>query len=158
MELILISMSNTDTYLSIGLKTSRIVLFENRAERGYEVYQNVRKNEVLEKMLNDFLDENNVKEYSEKSDEHIRIPISMLTFAEKFKDIADIDNSDVTDEEKLYIKQIKELEDYIDERDKLKDFIFAFLQGYKLTACDKQTYDNCQYKLSKLHESNRFFN
>ena len=109
-------------------------------------------------MLNDHFDENNTKKEKAMSNEFTRFPLEKVMFASRFKDMEDIDNTHMPDEQKVSTKKIKVLNDYLDERRRLKKIIFHFLKDYKLVACNKSAYDACQYKLSQPHKSNLFSN
>jgi hypothetical protein len=151
-------MTNNDAYLSIGSETHDLILFRNAAIRTYEIYQNVPKNELIENMLNEYFDENNSKKEKAMSDMFTSIPLEQVMFASRFTDMEDIDKTHMPDEQKVSTKKIKEMDDYLDERDDLKKRIFHFLKDYKLVACNKSVYDACQYKLSQPHKSNLFSN
>ena len=151
-------MTNNDAYLSIGSETHDLILFRNAAIRTYEIYQDVPKNELIENMLNEYFDENNSKKEKAMSDMFTSIPLEQVMFASRFTDMEDIDKTHMPDEQKVSTKKIKEMDDYLDERDDLKKRIFHFLKDYKLVACNKSVYDACQYKLSQPHKSNLFSN
>jgi len=151
-------MTNNDAYLSVGLETYDLILIRDAAIRIYEIYQNVPKNELIENMLNEYFDENNSKKEKAMNDVFTSTPIEQVMFASRFKDMEDIDKTHMPDEEKASTKKIKEMNDYLDKRRRLKKLIFHFLKDYKLVACNKSDYDACRYKLSQPHKSNLFSN
>ena len=153
-------MNNTkNKYLKIGLCKM------GDYGRYYYVYKNVPKNEYIEKMFKDSLDEDKYKLYEIKSSEYWAHPYETRCLSRQFKieKIEEIINGlDISEEEKTKTKEacktIQELDKYIEEREKLEELISYFLKDCELCECDEKTYDRCEYKLTKSCQQMQYSN